>query len=223
MKYILRLTIYFAGLFLLATGINLAIKSNLGVSPVSAFPLSISSIIGVSLGTVTIGVYAFYVLAQALILRRKFKLRSLLQILFGFIFGFFVDFAGVLLAGIKVNSYLGQVSIMILSIFIISIGVVLFITMDIVPNAPDGLVLAIRDKTESEFGKVKVLFDCTSVVAAAAISLIFIGNISAIREGTILSAILTGKVIGMLSKPCAPWLKKVAFYETEKVAEDMAA
>lgn len=223
MKYILRLTIYFAGLFLLATGINLAIKSNLGVSPVSSFPLSISNIIGVSLGTVTIGVYAFYVFAQALILRREFKLKSLLQIFFGFIFGFFVDSAGVLLTGIQVSSYLGQVLIMIISIFIISIGVVLFITMDIVPNAPDGLVLAIVSKTGNTFGTVKVLFDCASVVAAVALSLIFTGNISAIREGTILSALLTGKVIGMLSKPCAPWLKKVAFYENEKTAENVAA
>ncbi|MDF2699028.1 MAG: hypothetical protein K0Q49_584 [Haloplasmataceae bacterium] len=81
MKYILRLSIYFAGLFLLAIGINLAIKSNLGVSPVSALPFTISNIVGVSLGTVTIVVYAFFVLAQAFILRRKFKFKSLLQLL----------------------------------------------------------------------------------------------------------------------------------------------
>jgi uncharacterized membrane protein YczE len=219
----LRLSIYFAGLFLLSIGINLAIKSNLGVSPVSAFPLSISMIIGVSLGTVTIGVYAFYVLVQALILRKKFKLKSLLQIFFGFIFGFFVDFSGVLLAGIQTSSYFSQVLIMCISIVTVSIGVVMFITMDIVPNAPDGLVLAICGKTKADFGKVKVLFDCTSAAAAIVLSLLFIGNISTIREGTILSALLTGKIIGMLSKPCAPWLKKIAFYDSKEDIENMAA
>jgi uncharacterized protein len=85
MKYILRLGLYFLGLFLLAIEVNLAIKSNLGVSLVSAFPLPISNITGIRLGAVTIGVYAMFVLAQILILRRQFKLKSLLQIFFSFV------------------------------------------------------------------------------------------------------------------------------------------
>lgn len=223
MKYILRLVIYFAGLFLLSIGINLAIKSNLGVSPVSAFPLSISNIINISLGTVTIGVYALFVLAQILILRRKFKLKSLLQIFFSFAFGFFVDFSAVLLTGIKPDTYFMQLLIMIISILTVSIGVVMFITMDIVPNAPDGLVLAICDKTGVNFAKIKVFFDCASVIIAVVLALLFIGNISTIREGTIISALLTGKAIGIISKPLAPWLKKAAFYEATAINKDIAA
>lgn len=95
MKYIIRLTLYFAGLFILALVINLAIKSNLGVSPVSALPLSISNITSSSLGTVTICVYTLFAFAQILILRREFKLKSLLQIFFSFVFGFFVDFTSI--------------------------------------------------------------------------------------------------------------------------------
>lgn len=223
MKYILRITIYFAGLFILAIGINLAIKSNLGVSPVSALPLSISNIVGVSLGTVTIGVYAFYVLVQALILRREFKLKSLLQILFSFAFGFFVDLAAVLLQGIEASNYFVQILLIGISIATVSIGVVMFITMDIVPNAPDGLVLTISDKTRMDFGKIKILFDCTSVTAAAILSLVFIGNISTIREGTIISALLTGKVIGIISSSCGPRLKKAVFNNSYKLTEDIAA
>lgn len=228
MKYIIRLAIYFAGLFTLALGINLAIKSNLGVSPISAFPLSITNITGISLGTVTIGVYALFVISQILILRRKFKLKSLLQILFSFVFGFFVDSAAILLTWIDPGSYFMQLLLMIISIIAVSVGVVLFITMDIVPNAPDGLVLAICNKTGISFSKIKVLFDCSSVVLAAVLSLVFLGNISSIREGTIISALITGKIIGIISKPCTPWLKKAAFYDNknlgiEKPIEDMAA
>lgn len=221
MKYIIRLVLYFSGLFILALGINLAIKSNLGVSPVSAFPLSISNIAGISLGTVTIGVYAIFVLIQFLILRKKFKLKGLLQIFFSFAFGFFVDFSAVLLAGIEPNNYFMQILLMIIGICSVSVGVVLFITMDIVPNAPDGLVLAICDKTGVDFSKIKVLFDCASVILAAALSIAFLGSISSIREGTIISALVTGKMIGIISKPCVPWLKKAAFHE--RLAEDIAA
>lgn len=99
----------------------------------------------------------------------------------------------------------------------------MFITMDIVPNAPDGLVLAICDKTGVDFSKIKVLFDCTLVIAAIVLSLTFIGNISIIREGTIISALLTGKVIGIISKPCTPRLKKVVFDDFKNSTEDIAA
>lgn len=223
MKYILRFTIYFAGLFLLAIGINLAIKSNLGASPVSALPLAISEVMGLSLGMVTSGVYIIYVLAQACILRREFKLKNLLQIFFCFPFGYFVDFAAVLLQGLQANSYLAELLLMSISIIIVSIGVVMFIEMDIVPNAPDGLLLAIRDKVGIDFGQLKMVFDCSSVAAAALISLLFIGHISIIREGTIIAALFTGKLISIISKPWAPRLKRVVFNTPNELAEDWAA
>ena len=215
LKYVLRFLIYFAGLFILAIGINLAIISNLGVSPVSALPLSISEVIGVSLGKITIGVYAFYVLIQIIILRKDFKLKSLMQLLFSFVFGFFVDYTSVLVSGINSSNYFLQVLLLLLSIITVSIGIVMFITMDIVPNAPDGLVLAICDKTQTNFGKVKVIFDCSSVILAIILSLLFIERVSSIREGTIISALLIGKVIDIISKPGVPFLKKVAFVNSK--------
>jgi uncharacterized protein len=223
MKHIIRLAIYFVGLFVLSLGINFAIKSNLGVSPVSAFPLSISNITGISLGTMTIVVYAFFVLSQILILGRKFKLKSLLQIFFSFVFGFFVDFTAVLLTGIESSNYFVQLLLLSIGIIAVSVGVVLFITMDIVPNAPEGLILALCTKTGINFSKMKVLFDCTSVILAVVLSLVFLGNISTIREGTIISALITGKIVGIFSKPCTPLLKKVAFYDNKRLTKDIAA
>jgi len=79
LKHIIRLTLYLLGLFITALGINLAIKSNLGVTPISAFTLSISKITGFNFGTVTIVVYDIFVILQILILGRKFKFKSLLQ------------------------------------------------------------------------------------------------------------------------------------------------
>jgi uncharacterized protein len=212
MKHIIRFVIYIAGLFALATGINLAIKSNLGVSPISSPPLAISNIIGASLGTVTIGVYVVFVLAQAVILGKKFKIKDLLQIFFGFAFGYFVDFSAFLLSWVEPSNYFTQGFVFFISIIAVSIGVVMFITMDLVPNAPDGLVLAICKKTGAKFPKVKVLFDCSSIVVAVALSWGFLGYLSSIGVGTIISALVTGKVIGAFSKPLTPWLKKVAFY-----------
>ncbi|WP_026893655.1 YczE/YyaS/YitT family protein [Clostridiisalibacter paucivorans] len=213
MKHTIRLTLYLIGLFCLALGIVLAIKSDLGVSPVSSIPLSLSNIIGISLGTMTAGIFAFYVVLQILILRGKFKFKSLLQIFFGFVFGFFVDFATILLVWVEANSYFTQVLLILISMFVVAVGIMLIIAMDIVPGAPEGLMLALCDVTGIHFPKMKVWFDTISVVLAATLSFIFLGHISSMREGTIISALLIGKIIEVISKPCKPWLKKVAFYD----------
>jgi uncharacterized protein len=211
-KHLIRIALYIAGLFCLAVGVILAIKSNLGVSPVSSIPLSISNISGHSLGTVTMGMFAFYVLMQILILRREFKMKGLLQICFSFVFGVFVDLAAILFMWVEANNYLFKVLLIMLSILVVAVGVMLVISMDIVPGAPEGLMLAICKKTGIAFHRMKVWFDSTSVVLAGILSLVFLGNISSIREGTIISAILIGKVLGVISKRCKPWLHKVAFY-----------
>ncbi len=219
MKYIIRILLYLAGLFCLAIGVVLAIKSDLGVSPVSALPLSLSIITGMTLGTVTTMVFSFYVLMQIIILRRDFKLKSLLQVFFGGVFGIFVGFAEILFEWITPSNYIMQLVLIGLSIFVVAVGVVLVITMDIVPGAPEGLMLAICEKTGVPFDKMKVWFDSGSVVVAASLALIFIGNISFIREGTVISAICIGIVVGILSKLCKPWLEKMAFYPRAKDIE----
>lgn len=212
MKHIIRIVLYLMGLFCLAVGVVLAIKSDLGVSPVSAIPLSISNITGFRLGTVTTVIFAFYVLMQIIILRRDFKLKDLLQVFFGAVFGVFVGFAESIFAWIAPSNYIMQMFLILLSVLIVALGVTLVITMDIVPGAPEGLMLAICKKTRISFPKMKVWFDSGSVVLAVILSLIFLRNISSIREGTIISALMIGKVVGILAKSCSPWLEKVAFY-----------
>ena len=147
MKHITRIALYLAGLFLLAVGVVLAIKSDLGVSPVSSIPLAVSNITGLGLGTVTTMVFSFYVLMQIGVLRQDFKLKNLLQIFFGAIFGTFVGVAEMILAGIMPGNYMIQMILILLSVCVVALGVVLLITMDIVPGAPEGLMLAICEKT----------------------------------------------------------------------------
>ncbi|MCC5912567.1 MAG: hypothetical protein JJT76_19280 [Clostridiaceae bacterium] len=219
MKNIIRITLYILGLFFLATGVTLAVKSNLGVSPVSAIPLAISNVSGISLGNVSTGMFTFYVLMQVLVLGRNFKPKNLLQIGFGFIFGYFVDMTAILLHWVDAPNYLSQILLIFISCFAIAVALMLIITMDIVPSAPEGFVLSLTQVTKHPFAKLKVWLDCTSVALAAIISLLFIGNISGIREGTIISALLIGKVIGLISIPCKPVLQRLAFNDKEEVPQ----
>ena len=86
MKNANRIAIYICGIFLLALGGVLAIKSNLGASPVSSLPLSISKVTSISLGRAAAILFIIYVGIQILILRRDFKIVQLLQIIFAILF-----------------------------------------------------------------------------------------------------------------------------------------
>ena len=218
MKLIIRLGLYLLGLFITALGINLTIRADLGVTPVSGFTLSLSRLVGASLGTVTIIVYALFVLAEIVLLGRRFKARNLLQLLFNFAFGFFLDLGGILVRPLTVHGYVMQLLWLVFGVLVMSLGVMLFLSMDIVPNAPDGIVLAICEKTGSSYARVKFIFDCACVILSLACTVLFPGRISTVREGTVIAALLTGRLVGLFSKPCGPWLRKVAFTGDQQLA-----
>lgn len=212
MKHLIRVVLYILGFFILSMGVNLAIISNLGVSPVSSVALSLHNITGITMGTVTTAVFTFYVLMQIVILRKNFKVRNLLQMGFGIVFGYFVDFTGQMLAWVTTTNYLSQLVLLLVSCFFVAVGLMFIITMKIMPPAPEGLILAICEVTKLSFPKMKVWFDSASVAIAAALSVIFIGQISSIREGTVISALMIGKILGAISQVCNPTLETIAFY-----------
>ena len=78
-------------------------------------------------------------------------------------------------------------------------------------NMPgEALTIAITKKIpNSVFHKVRIIQDSSLVVIAAALSLIVLGGLYGIREGTVLSAILIGKLIpyaNRLWRPVLLWI-----------------
>ena len=92
-----RLICYFVGLFIMTAGIAISVKSNLGVSPVSSIPYTMTRCWGLEMGKATILFHCVLVLIQVLILRKRFQLKSLLQIPVGIVFGYFTTFCNYLM------------------------------------------------------------------------------------------------------------------------------
>lgn len=86
-KLAIRLIFYFTGLAIMAFGVALSVKSDLGVSPISSIPYTMTCVAGIELGRATIIFSAFMVLVQAVLLRTKFRLFNLLQLPVGILFG----------------------------------------------------------------------------------------------------------------------------------------
>lgn len=205
-----RLGIYTLGLLILAFGIALAVNCELGVSPVSSLPYVVSLIFNVSLGTCTTIVYATYVLLQ-MVLLRKFQPALLLQLVFSTIFGWFVDGAKYVLGDFCLPTYFGQLAMLAASIVLIGFSLVLYIDVKLAPMPAEGLVGCLADKLGRPFSQMKTAFDCTSVLVAAVLSLVFLGGLVGIREGTVLTALLVGKMMGVLRKFAGPVIRKVCF------------
>ena len=53
-NYTTRLIVYLLGLFIMTLGISMSVKSDLGVSPVSSIPYTITCITGLEMGKATI-------------------------------------------------------------------------------------------------------------------------------------------------------------------------
>ena len=205
-----RLGIYILGLWVLAFGIALAVNSNLGVSPVSSLPYVVSLILGVSLGTCTTVIYAGYVLLQMAI-SRKFQPALLLQLVFSTIFGYFVDGAKYVLGDFCLPGYVGKLVMLAASIALIGFSLVLYIDVKIAPMPAEGLAGCLGEKLHKPFSSMKTLVDCSSVLVGAVLSLLFLGKLVGIREGTILTALLVGKTMAFFRKSLAPRIQKLCF------------
>lgn len=206
-----RLGIYCIALLILAFGITLSVNSKLGVSPVSSLPYVVSQILQVSLGTCTTIVYALYVLVQMVLNGKKFQPELLLQLVFSTLFGYFVDAAKGVMGDFALPGYLGQLAMLGASIVLIGFSLVLYMDVRIASMPAEGLVACISEKYGKPFSKVKTVFDCTSVLVGLVLCFAFLGRVVGIREGTVLTALLVGRMTGVIRKGISPWIRKVCF------------
>lgn len=210
-QYMIRVLIYVLGLFFMALGVAFSVNSNLGVSPVNSLPYVVSEVSGAALGTCVIVIFCTYILLQIIILRREFKPINLCQIIFSTIFGYFTNFTKALLGSFTLPTYAGQLVMLAISIVLVAIGVLLYVEVDLVPMPMEGLSMTLAKKMNISFPNMKIIVDCLVVVAGIAISFLFLHKLVGIREGTVITAIVVGKLIALLKKPLSPIVQKLCF------------
>lgn len=202
MKHLkVRIPMYFIGLFVMTIGIALSVKSNLGVSPVSSIPYTMTCVWGIEMGKATILFHIILVLIQILLLRKKFKPVQLLQVVIGVVFGYFTTFCNYMVSFLPTPENLGIRIIMVLaSTVFVAFGIFLYLPADLIPLAGEGCMQAVSSVTHIEFSKVKIGFDCTMVLVSAITCLTVLHNLGSVGAGTIIAAILVGTLIGIINR-----------------------
>lgn len=197
----IRLVLYFIGLFVMTLGISLSVKSNLGVSPVSSIPYTITCVFGLEMGKATILFHAALVVLQILILRRNFELKNLLQIAVGIVFGYFTTFSNYLFSFLPTpENMLVRILMILGSTVLIAIGIFFYLPANIVPLAGEGVTKTISDIRNMELSKVKVAFDVTVVTVSLLTCVIVLHTPGSVGLGTIAAAVLVGTILGQLNQ-----------------------
>ncbi|WP_298502553.1 YitT family protein [uncultured Methanobrevibacter sp.] len=193
-----RYAIYIFSLFLISLGAALSIKANLGTAPLISIPYVCSLISKLSVGTVTFIFNVILISIQIILLRRDFEKRQLLQIVMGTIFSVCIDFSLMLVSFVNPVDYLSQMVVLLVSCVVIAFGVLLEVKTEVVYLPADGFIYAISKVSKREFAKVKPYIDTSMVITAAVLSIVFLGYLAGVREGTVISAIIIGPIVSIL-------------------------
>ncbi|MDD8048403.1 MAG: DUF6198 family protein [Thomasclavelia sp.] len=188
-----KIIIYIFGINILAFGIVLNTKCNLGVSAFTSFYYALSKIEHISLGTASIILYLILVILEA-ILMKKFTLQIILQIPFSFVFGFITDIYNNLIV-ISIPNLFVAVIVLIIAIACVSLGAYLTVNSNMIVNPVDGSVKTLATVTNKPFSFVKNYFDITMVIITVCFCLALKQPIYGIGIGTIISAVLNGRFV----------------------------
>ena len=168
-KLFARVCIYSLGLFILAFGVAFSINANLGISPVSSWAITVHMASGIGAGFSKTLFFILCILVQIAILRKNFKWIELTQILFSFLFGFFLDAAIWIIGDFILPSYVGQLIMLGISILFISTGLAIYLEARLIALPAEGIVLAFMQKyPHLTFQRIKVIKDCILVLLAIA-------------------------------------------------------
>lgn len=195
-----RLLCYFGGMFIMTFGVAVSVKADLGVTPLSSIPYTITVISGMDLGIATILFSVFMVFLQILLLRKDFKLVNLLQIPVGIIFGMFMS------AACKSMDFFPDPSgfplrflIMLVSTVIVAVGVFLYVPAGFITLPPDAFMVAVSQKTETKFSTVKVICDVSMVLISLISCLAAVHSLGSVGIGTVAAALLVGLEVRALT------------------------
>lgn len=194
-QFALRCVECVAGLFIMAFGVALTKRAELGISPISSVP-NVLSYLSLTVGTWMVIWNSILIVGQILVLRKNFKVYQLLQLPMSFIFGAFLDLGVWCVQVIPADRYWMRIVLVLVGVVIVALGIAMTVHADVIMNSGDALTKAIAATSKKNFGNVKVAFDVSCVVLSVILSLIFFhGRIVGTREGTVITALCTGPVI----------------------------
>ena len=210
-----RLIVTFFGLFMLALGIDLTLLADLGTDALTSPALAASTLLEphyplFTVGNTLICLHVLLILAQIARLRRNYAPVQLLQVLMSFTLGFMVDALLPCVKQLPVPDYTARLGYTLLACVVCAFGIFSFVKANLLPLPAEGFCVALSRTFKLKFSRVKVGLDCAMVLFAVGFSLMFLGTVVGVREGTLICASTIGLVIGLFFHIFPYWDKLFA-------------
>lgn len=198
-----RLSAFAFGMLLYGFSVGLMASANVGVSPISSISYCMTFIFpGMTLGTAQMIVNTSMVLLQVLWLGRSFPIAQLLQIPASLFFSVVIDATMPLvriIAGLASGvAFRGALFLLSLPIMSFGLSFVLYANFVMLPG--DGMAKVWAEKASWLFGRAKVWVDCTCVLLTSILSFVFLRRLVGIQVGTVIAALVLGRLVRWLSK-----------------------
>lgn len=206
--FLLRVLIFFFGLVVLSLGIDLNTKTQLGISPINSVPFNVHKLTGLPLWMCVYAFYLVFILMQWLLLKKDFHPIQCFQLVTSFVNSLLIQFFDDRIP--LLTEPVSQYVVLVLAIVLTAAGISLTAGMKLIPNPGEGVAGAIGIALKKDFGYGKNVLDLGCVALSIAITLIFAGRISNIGIGTVLSMLVTGRIVKLFSAPTGKLYEKVS-------------
>ena len=197
---IYRGMIYIIGMLVLALGITLNTRTNLGVSPIISVAFCVSKLTNVNIGNMTFLWYIVFVVVEIAcnIKMKRYKsiITDILQIPLSIVFTRFMNLFTILIPDMTGN-IVGRLVALAIAIILTGMGIVLTLNVRLIPNPGDGIVQALADLFHTKISTVKNILDAICVVSTIVLGFVFAREIIGIGIGTVLAVIFVGRVVAV--------------------------
>lgn len=207
-------------MFFMTFGVALCVRSNLGSGVISSIPMSFSLAGEAGLAPeLTIGGYTnimnvILVIAQVIVLRRRFEPIQLFQLVIGFVFGCLLDINMWLTSFFSTYEALpAQIIAQLAGTTILGCAVTMEIRCGSVTMPGEGIQVAIARVTGKPFPIVKIWVDTTLVVLAVISGYCFFGTWpwTVVGPGTLFAMFYVGYVVKLVN-PHLGWFDRLLQY-----------
>ena len=190
----------------IALGIVCTVHAELGITPISCPVYVLSLKFTPTLGEFTIAMHILFIILQIILLRNKYEKLQLFQVVIGIVFGVLIDITNFFFGNIYPSYYLIKIIFICIGSMCIAIGVVIELVIKTIVTAGEGIVFAIITVSNWPLDKTKIGFDLSLLFISITLSLYYFRDITGVREGTLISALLVGYIAGIIKPFIQPRL-----------------
>ena len=207
-------------MFFMTFGVALCVRSNLGSGVISSIPMSFSLAgeaglaPGLTIGGYTNIMNVILVIAQIIVLRRRFEAIQLFQLLIGFVFGCLLDVNMWLTSYFSAYETLpAQIIAQFMGATILGCAVAIEIRCGSVTMPGEGIQVAISRVSGKPFPIVKIIVDTTLVILAVISGFCFFGSWpwTVVGPGTLFAMFYVGYVVKLVN-PHLRWFDRLLDY-----------